>query len=404
MCWLCLADYDPIRQDGNHRHKPTCTYYAAYSSEEEEQAAAEQARVEAAAEQARVEAAAEQARVEAAAEQARVEATAEQTRVEAAAEQARVEQLHAKMEAEEQAVMCGYASDIEIARCRHRRGQLEQARMDAAAGQTRLKGEVGGSANRGQVGDDSYVHLTLVFLLETLPLLCPLDEEAMAAAWSDEEDDEEVTPGEAEAEAATEAANQARREAVVVLARREAVELNFKVPAATLQSPECTDYRVDLVPGGCNLWCVQVRSHQGRTRLPTTWQASTQMHLRSKGADDVRPNTGPQLCTADGSLRRLPTRPDWRKLWRVQVWFCQGWALARGAGAKGKRKKEGMEGRGRHCHGCTARKTDFPRGLLLLFAGVWSRAIDTISAAALVLCVFQAAVLSRANNRALATN
>jgi hypothetical protein len=69
----------------------------------------------------------------------------------------------------------------------------------------------------------------------------------MAAAWSDEEDDEEATPGEAraEAEAATEAANQARREAVVVRARREAVEQ--KVPTVTLQSPACSDYRVDLV-------------------------------------------------------------------------------------------------------------------------------------------------------------
>jgi len=30
FCWLCLANFGPIRQDGNHRHNPSCQYYAAY--------------------------------------------------------------------------------------------------------------------------------------------------------------------------------------------------------------------------------------------------------------------------------------------------------------------------------------------------------------------------------------
>lgn len=29
FCWLCLADYDLIRRDGNHRHASSCRYYAA---------------------------------------------------------------------------------------------------------------------------------------------------------------------------------------------------------------------------------------------------------------------------------------------------------------------------------------------------------------------------------------
>lgn len=29
FCWLCLADYDPIRRDGNHNHNPSCRHYAA---------------------------------------------------------------------------------------------------------------------------------------------------------------------------------------------------------------------------------------------------------------------------------------------------------------------------------------------------------------------------------------
>jgi hypothetical protein len=28
FCWLCSADYNNIREDGNHRHEPTCEYYA----------------------------------------------------------------------------------------------------------------------------------------------------------------------------------------------------------------------------------------------------------------------------------------------------------------------------------------------------------------------------------------
>lgn len=28
-CWICLADYVPIRNEGNHRHRPDCRYYAA---------------------------------------------------------------------------------------------------------------------------------------------------------------------------------------------------------------------------------------------------------------------------------------------------------------------------------------------------------------------------------------
>jgi hypothetical protein len=33
--WIvaCLADFQPIRQDGNHRHKNTCKHYAPYDSE-----------------------------------------------------------------------------------------------------------------------------------------------------------------------------------------------------------------------------------------------------------------------------------------------------------------------------------------------------------------------------------
>jgi hypothetical protein len=33
FCWSCLADFQPIRQDGNHRHKKTCKHYAAYDEE-----------------------------------------------------------------------------------------------------------------------------------------------------------------------------------------------------------------------------------------------------------------------------------------------------------------------------------------------------------------------------------
>ncbi len=30
FCWSCLADFNHIRQDGNHRHDPNCKHYAAY--------------------------------------------------------------------------------------------------------------------------------------------------------------------------------------------------------------------------------------------------------------------------------------------------------------------------------------------------------------------------------------
>ena len=33
FCWSCLADFQPIRKDGNHRHEPTCKHYAFYDEE-----------------------------------------------------------------------------------------------------------------------------------------------------------------------------------------------------------------------------------------------------------------------------------------------------------------------------------------------------------------------------------
>ncbi|CAF3854439.1 unnamed protein product [Rotaria sp. Silwood1] len=33
FCWSCLVDFQPIRQHGNHRHKPTCKHYARYDGE-----------------------------------------------------------------------------------------------------------------------------------------------------------------------------------------------------------------------------------------------------------------------------------------------------------------------------------------------------------------------------------
>lgn len=30
FCWSCLADFNSIRKDGNHRHDPSCKHYAAY--------------------------------------------------------------------------------------------------------------------------------------------------------------------------------------------------------------------------------------------------------------------------------------------------------------------------------------------------------------------------------------
>ena len=32
FCWSCLADFQPIRKDGNHRHNSTCKHYVAYRS------------------------------------------------------------------------------------------------------------------------------------------------------------------------------------------------------------------------------------------------------------------------------------------------------------------------------------------------------------------------------------
>ncbi|CAE6452066.1 unnamed protein product, partial [Rhizoctonia solani] len=29
FCWLCLCDFEPIRQDGNHRHESFCKHYRA---------------------------------------------------------------------------------------------------------------------------------------------------------------------------------------------------------------------------------------------------------------------------------------------------------------------------------------------------------------------------------------
>lgn len=36
FCWRCLADYQPILDNGNHYHKPTCTWYAEYDSDAED--------------------------------------------------------------------------------------------------------------------------------------------------------------------------------------------------------------------------------------------------------------------------------------------------------------------------------------------------------------------------------
>lgn len=30
FCWSCLADFNQIRKDGNHRHDPNCKHYAPY--------------------------------------------------------------------------------------------------------------------------------------------------------------------------------------------------------------------------------------------------------------------------------------------------------------------------------------------------------------------------------------
>ncbi|KAF8603505.1 hypothetical protein BDV93DRAFT_523281 [Ceratobasidium sp. AG-I] len=35
FCWICFADYEPIREDGNHHHNPDCRHYAAIDSDVE---------------------------------------------------------------------------------------------------------------------------------------------------------------------------------------------------------------------------------------------------------------------------------------------------------------------------------------------------------------------------------
>lgn len=30
FCWLCLCDFEPVRQDGNHRHESSCKHYRPY--------------------------------------------------------------------------------------------------------------------------------------------------------------------------------------------------------------------------------------------------------------------------------------------------------------------------------------------------------------------------------------
>jgi hypothetical protein len=34
-CWRCLADFRPIRREGNHRHNSTCTHYFPWDGQEE---------------------------------------------------------------------------------------------------------------------------------------------------------------------------------------------------------------------------------------------------------------------------------------------------------------------------------------------------------------------------------
>jgi hypothetical protein len=33
FCWRCTADYELILRHGNHHHRPTCTYYAAWAGD-----------------------------------------------------------------------------------------------------------------------------------------------------------------------------------------------------------------------------------------------------------------------------------------------------------------------------------------------------------------------------------
>ncbi|KAF8319085.1 hypothetical protein DL93DRAFT_2225496 [Clavulina sp. PMI_390] len=37
FCWLCLAPFDAIAREGNHRHRPTCQYYAEWDEDDEEE-------------------------------------------------------------------------------------------------------------------------------------------------------------------------------------------------------------------------------------------------------------------------------------------------------------------------------------------------------------------------------
>lgn len=37
FCWRCMAPYEPILRDGNHRHQPTCLYYAHFSDDEDDE-------------------------------------------------------------------------------------------------------------------------------------------------------------------------------------------------------------------------------------------------------------------------------------------------------------------------------------------------------------------------------
>lgn len=36
FCWRCLAPYDAIVSEGNHRHATTCTYYTPFDAEAEQ--------------------------------------------------------------------------------------------------------------------------------------------------------------------------------------------------------------------------------------------------------------------------------------------------------------------------------------------------------------------------------
>jgi len=36
FCWACLADFEPIRKRGNHKHEPTCLFYVAYNDSDDD--------------------------------------------------------------------------------------------------------------------------------------------------------------------------------------------------------------------------------------------------------------------------------------------------------------------------------------------------------------------------------